>query len=78
MSDGVYEPNNKPPQRGAKLRHMGDELGVKVESSAEMDWPIGGTTLNAHPRMEVDQQIPTKSSAALRGKTGLIFKEPLS
>ena len=78
MSDGTFEPANRAPSRGSKLRYQGDEHGKTVESSAEMDWPIGGTSLNAHPRMSEDQQIPTKSGSKLRGDTGLIFKEPLS
>lgn len=78
MSDGIFEPVNRAPNRGSKLRHQGDELGVTVESSSGMDYSIGATTLNSHPRMDEDEQIPPKSGAKLRGETGLIFKEPLS
>ena len=68
----------KAPSRGSKLRYQGDECGKTVQSSAEMDWPIGGTSTDSRPRMSESEQIPTKSGSKLRGDTGLIFKEPLS
>lgn len=78
MSDGTFEPANRAPNRGSKLRYQGDENGVTVKSSSEMDWSIGATSLNSHPRMSEDQQAPPKAGSKLRGDTGLIFKEPLS
>jgi hypothetical protein len=69
---------NRAPTRGSKLRYQGDKDGNTVESSAEMDWPIGGTSNNARPRMSESEQHPTNSGSKLRGDTGLIFKEPLS
>ncbi len=78
MGDGVSEVNNRPVPR---RKNHGDDvyIGGKYEKeySDELDYSIGSTSLNAHPRLNLHQHNPKKFSRKLRGKTGLIFKEPL-
>jgi hypothetical protein len=80
MADGMDERSNRAPSRGSRLRYSGDELGNKPEYSDNMDFAIGATTLNSRPDMDENQQgdKSTKAGSDLRGKTGLIHKEPLS
>ena len=77
MADGRDDNFNMPAQRGRKLRYMGDEQGKKPEYSDDLDYTQAGP-LHRRTRMSEDQHNPKKASRALRGRTGLIFKEPLS
>lgn len=68
----------KPAQK-----HYGDEgyIGGDEEYekpySDELDRKIGSTSLNARPRLNKNQHNPKPFGKKERGKTGLIFKEPL-
>lgn len=77
MADGRDDNFNFPAQRGRKLRHIGDELGNKPEYSDDLDYSQAGP-LNKRTRMREDQQDPPKAKRAMKKRTGLIIKEPLS
>ena len=72
MADGIDERANVPVPR----RRYG-EAEYGKDYSDELDHSIGSTSLNARVRMNEDQQHPKTFTRKLRGKTGLIFKEPL-
>lgn len=72
MGDGISEVNNRPVPR-----RKYDDAEYEKPYSDDLDHSIGGTSLNAKPRMNESQHNPKKFSKKLRGKTGLIFKEPL-
>lgn len=67
---GFDERANRPKPHRA-LQHEYDD-----KYSDGLDYSIGAGTLNATPTLNQEQHNP-KSSKKLRGKCGLIFKEPL-
>jgi hypothetical protein len=85
MSDGIFERNNRSPNRGSKLRHQGSNptgsqtMSFKPEYSGELG-PVDYATLNERIKRPnpLDAEHPTQASSKLRGETGLISKEPLS
>ena len=52
------------------------EADYEKPYSDELDHSMAGS-LNAHPRVNQEQHNPKTFRRNLRGKTGLIFKEPL-
>lgn len=70
MADGIDERANVPkPHR--KLQYENEDL-----YSDDLDYSMAGS-LNAHPRVNQEQHNPKPASKKLRGKLGVIFKEPL-
>ena len=82
MSDGIFERNNKAPQRGSKLKHQGSNpTGSQTKSftpeySGEGDHSIGASSLN-HKVTLYENDESSSASSKLRGDTGLNLKEPL-
>ena len=85
MSDGIFERNNRSPNRGSKLRRQGSNptgdqtMSFTPEYSGELEAVDYGTLNERIKRANpLDVDKPTQASHELRGKTGLISKEPLS
>lgn len=86
MADGRDDRFAFPAWRGCKLRNQGSNptgsqtMSFTPEYSAEMDYAVGGTVLNANVKRAnlLELENPKLTDHDLRGETGLIIKEPLS
>lgn len=77
---GMEERFNRPKPRRKIYEgdgYIGGDGEYEKPYSDGLDYSIGGTSLNARPRLNKNEHSPKKFDKEERGKTGLIFKEPL-